>query len=72
MATDKDRQIIRQSMAKLVLEYSKTCDMCMTLSDLIKTTTMMEDYCINGYSKEMVAKFDKLDEYLTKEYRGKN
>ena len=71
MATDKDRQIIRQSMSKLALDHAKTCNRCLTLTDLIKVTTMLEDYTINGYSKEMVSKFEKLDEYLEREYIGK-
>ena len=64
----KDRQIIRQSMSKLALEYFKNCGICPTFSDLIKTTTMLEDFCINGYSSEMVSKFDRLDEFINQEY----
>jgi len=70
-ATDKDKQIIRQSQLKLALDYYNTCGICPTMSDLIKTTTMLEDFVINGYSKDMVSKFEKLDAFINSEYRGK-
>jgi len=70
-ATDKDKQIIRQSQLKFSLDYFNTCGICPTMSDLIKTTTMLEDFVINGYSKEMISKFEKLDAFINSEYRGK-
>jgi len=63
-----NRQIIRQSMSKLTLEYFNSCGVCPTLSDLIKATTIMEDYCINGYSSELMTRFDRLDSYINQEY----
>jgi len=70
-ATEKDRQIIRQSMSKLALQYFENCGVCPTMADLIKITTMLEDYTINGYSKEMVSKMEKLDNYITDTYLTK-
>jgi len=32
--------------------------------DLIKTTTMLEEFIVNGYSKDMVVKFEKLDSHI--------
>lgn len=66
----KDRQIIRQSMSKLSLEYFNSCGICPTFTDLIKTTTMLEDFCSNGYSKELVTKMEKLDQYIEDTYKG--
>jgi hypothetical protein len=71
IATEKDRQIIRQSQSKLALEYFNACGVCPTLTDLIKTTTMLEDFVINGYSSTMIMKFEKLDAYIHDEYIGK-
>jgi len=67
-ATDKDKQIIRQSQLKLALDYFNTCGKCPSISNLIKTTTMLEDFVINGYSKEMISKFEKLDTYISEQY----
>jgi len=71
MAQDKDRIIARQSMSKLALDYFKECNICPTLSDLVKITTMLEHYVIDGYSKEMVSKFETMDKYIMDEYKGK-
>lgn len=70
--TTKDRQIIRQSMSKLSLEYFNSCGICPTITDLVKTTTMLEDFCSNGYSTELIGKMEKLDSYIQSTYRKEN
>lgn len=70
IATDKDKQIIRQSQLKMSLDYFNSCNICPTITDLIKTTTMLEDFVINGYSKELVSKFEKLDGYINEQYKN--
>lgn len=67
-ASEKDKQIIRQSQLKLALDFFNHCGMCPTIVDLMKTTTMLEDFVINGYSKEMVSKFENLDTYIKETY----
>lgn len=69
MGTQQE-QIVRQSQIKLALDYFNACGVCPTLSDLIKITTMLEQYIKNGYDKDIVAKFDRIDEYIQKEYKG--
>jgi len=69
-ATEKDKQIIRQSQLKLSLDYFTTCGYCPSITDLMKTTTMLEDFVIKGYSKDLMAKFEKLDEYINEQYKG--
>lgn len=66
----RQRMIIRQSQIKLALKYYGACDICPSMVDLIRTTTMLEDYMVNGYSKDMVTKFEKLDAHIQKEYKG--
>jgi len=48
MATEKDKQITRQSQIKLALDYYTTCGYCPSMTDLIKTTAMLEDFVIKG------------------------
>jgi len=64
-------QIIRQSQIKLALDYFSACGKCPTIVDLIKVTTMLENYIVNGYKSSEVSNYEKLDEYIQKEYRGK-
>jgi hypothetical protein len=63
-----NREEIRQVMCGLALEYFHSCGICPTLSDLIKTSTMLEEYCVNGYGRDMIMKFDRLDDYINQEY----
>lgn len=66
--TSKERQIIRQSQIKLALDYFHSCGVCPTSKDLIRTTTLLEDYIFNGYSKSLSDRFEKLDEYISENY----
>jgi len=66
----KERIIIRQSQVKLVLEYLTSCGICPTIQDLLKTTTMMEQYIYDGYSADLMDKIGKLDDYIQTEYKG--
>jgi len=67
---NKDRIIARQSMSKLSLEYFKECGICPSLSDIIKITAMLEHFIIDGYSKELINKFEVMDDYIQKQYKG--
>ena len=66
----KDEQIIRQSQIKLALDYFTACGVCPSLTDLMSITTMLEQYIKDGYSKELKAKFEKIDEFIQTEYKG--
>jgi hypothetical protein len=70
MASTQQEQIIRQSQIKLALDYFNACGTCPTLTDLIKITTMLEQYIKDGYDKDLVNKFERIDEYIQKEYKG--
>lgn len=68
---NKQHIIVRQSMMKFCLEYFTTCGICPTMEDIMKVTTILESYCIEGYSKDMMTKFEKIDEYIQTTYKGK-
>ena len=71
MASTQQEQIIRQSQIKLALDYFNSCNICPTMVDLMKTTTMLEQYIVNGYSNDLVSSFNELDKHIQKEYKGK-
>ena len=56
--------IIRQSQLKLVLDWAQTCGICVSAKELIQVSEVFVDYVSNGYSKEIAARMDKIDEYL--------
>jgi len=56
--------IARQSQLKMVLDWSNTCDKCLTLKELVGITNVMVYYVENGYSKEIGDRLDKIQEHL--------
>jgi hypothetical protein len=66
---DNQRQIIRQSQLKLALDYFNACGICPTMTDLIRITTMLEEFVVGGYSKDIVSKFEKIDAFIKDEYK---
>ena len=69
-ATEKDKQIIRQSQLKFVMDYFQMCGLCPSLADVIKVTSIMEKFVIEGYSKSLKESYDRIDQYIDSEYRG--
>ena len=61
----EEQEIIsRQSNLKLVVEYMNACDKCLTMVELIQITTVLNDYVINGYSKDLSQRFNKIDQMI--------
>ena len=69
MATEKDRQIIRQSQIKSTIDYFNMMGIQPTLEDVVKTTTLLEMFCVEGYSKDMIGRFEKLDQHIQEMYK---
>jgi hypothetical protein len=67
MAQSKERQIATQSSLKTVLEWSSTCNECLTLKELISITNVVVDYVENGYTKEIGQRLDVIDNYIKNE-----
>lgn len=61
---EAQKQIVRQSQVKAVLEYFTLIGKKPSLTDVIKTTTMMEQYIYNGYSQKLKEQFESLDKHL--------
>jgi hypothetical protein len=69
MARTSQDQIIAQSQLKLTLEYFQMCDICPTLSDVVKISTMLEKYVKDGYSTQLMESFSRIDDYIQEEYK---
>ena len=67
MAQSKERQIATQTSLKTVLEWSSTCNECLTLKELISITNVVVDYIENGYTKEIGQRLDVIDNYIKNE-----
>ena len=62
----KERQIATQSSLKLVSDWSKNCNKCLTLKELCAITNVIVDYVENGYSKELGDRLDKIQDHIDK------
>jgi glutaredoxin-related protein len=67
MAQSQSRQIAAQSSLKTVLQWSESCNQCLTLKELISITNVVVDYVENGYSKEIGERLSMIDNYLKDE-----
>lgn len=69
MARTTQDQIIAQSQLKLTLDYFQMCQVCPSLSDVIKISTMLEKYVKDGYSTTLAESFEKIDKYIQDNYK---
>jgi hypothetical protein len=69
VTTQKDLQIIRQSQIKVSLEFFAACGACPSIVDLVKVTTMLENFIVNGYKGSDIPKYEALDKYINETYK---
>ena len=56
--------IVRQSTLKFVGDYCRMIGTPLTLKEVVGITNVLTDYCINGYSKELGERLDKIDTHI--------
>lgn len=61
---NKEKQINTQSSLKFVLEWSKTCDKCLSLKDIVSITNVITDYVEQGWSTDLGKRLDKIEEHI--------
>lgn len=64
MANTTQQQIATQSNLKLVVEYMRACDKCLTMVEMVQITTVLNDFVENGYSKTLTERFEKIDQVI--------
>jgi hypothetical protein len=65
--TKEEQEIItRQSQLKLVLDWSTSCNKCLTLKELVGITNVMADYVMNGYTKQIGDRLENIQEHIDK------
>lgn len=63
--TKEEQMIIaRQSQLKLVLDWSVSCNKCLTLKELVGITNVMTDYVTEGYTKKIGERLDAIEEHI--------
>ena len=64
MSQNTSRQIATQSLLKLILDWSISCNKCLTLKELVSITNVMVDYVESGYSKEIGDRLERIQNYI--------
>ena len=62
--SDSQRQIVRQSSAKLILSWAENCNHCLDLKELVGITEVFTDFIQYGYSKELGERLDNIQQHL--------
>lgn len=60
--------IVRQSSLKMVLDYSRSLGVILTLKEIVKITNVIVDYCQNGYSNDIGKVLDAIDEHIKSKF----
>ena len=63
-AQNTGRQIATQSSLKLVLDWSISCEKCLTLKELVGITNVIVDYVEGGYTKEIGERLEKIQDHI--------
>jgi hypothetical protein len=65
MSYEKNQEVIcRQSSLKILMDYTKMIGTPLTLKEVVGVTNVLVDYCINGYSKELGERLDRVDDAI--------
>jgi hypothetical protein len=63
-----EESIVRQSTIKFVGEYCRVIGTPLTLKEIVGITNVLSDYCLNGYSKEIGERLDKIDSHIQSKF----
>lgn len=67
MSRTKDEIIVFQNQSHLIERYFASCGICPSLLTLALATDVMVDFAINGPTKPVLERFEKMEAYLKTE-----
>ena len=56
--------IARQSQIKTMIEHSQACGVCLDLKTLVGGAEVLSDWVVNGYSKTIGERLDKVQDHI--------
>ena len=65
-----NQSIIAQSSLKMSQEWANSCNLCLSIKDLVSVSVVIAEFCEKGYSPELGERLNKVDKYLQEQYRG--
>ena len=63
----KEEQIVFQNQSHLVQKYFESCGICPSLLTIALATDVMVDFAINGPTKEVLGRFEKMELFIQSE-----
>ncbi len=67
MSRTKDQIIVFQNQSHLTRQYFQDCGMCPSLLLIALATDVMVDFAINGPTKEVLTRFEKMEKHINEE-----
>ena len=67
MTRSKDQVIIFQNQSHLVQRYFNDCNLCPSLLTIALATDVMVDFAMNGPTKDVLERFEKMEAYIKSE-----
>jgi hypothetical protein len=67
MSRTKDQIIIFQNQSHLVQKHFNDCGICPSLLLVALATDVMVDFAVNGPTKEVLGRFEKMEKYIEEE-----
>ena len=68
----RDIQIVRQSQSKMVLEYTNSVGVKLTVEELQRMTDIFVECCIRPQDKDLKERIKNLDKWLSEKQTQKN
>ena len=72
MSRTKEEQIVFQNQSHLVQKYFTDCGICPSLLTIALATDVMVDFALNGPTKSVLERFEKMERFIQVEKEKQN
>jgi hypothetical protein len=72
MSRTKEQRIVFQNQSHLVAKYFTDCGICPSLLTIALATDVMVDFALNGPTKAVLERFEKMEKYIQVEKEKQN
>ena len=72
MSRTKEEQIVFQNQSHLVQKYFTDCGICTSLLTIALATDVMVDFALNGPTKSVLERFEKMERFIEVEKQKQN
>jgi hypothetical protein len=66
----REESIVFQNQSHLIQQYFTNCNICPDLMDINLATDLQVRWATEGFSKELMERFEKFQQYIEEKYKG--